>query len=979
MDAIQNRKAHNLEKPIPGCLGRMVNLFDLGAGVAGNRMLTEKAHRDEFSLSRRQLDVARTLNPIQDQIEDKLMVSELRRNSSNTKLNGTPMKMLIAQEMSKEVESKHNSPNVVAKLMGLEALPLKQPDSAAQRSCSKGYSQNIQTHSEMPQGCWKQEHNFFDKQRHSEFHHCEEQNEYKDIYEIWQQSKSPNFVRDKSPCRDSSENTNEKKMALVRQKFIEAKRLSTDDKLRQSKEFQDALEVLNSNKELFLKFLQEPNSLFSQHLCEMRSIPSPPQTNRITILRPSKMVDDEKVAGLGKKSEKQMKKQVQKGQANGWDKNNPGFSPNFVDRKGDGNPTQQTRIVVLKPSPGKIHDVKAMASPPSSSPRILRGGDFYREAENDEVQESREVAMENTCQMHENPSGHHRDETLLSSVFSNGYAGCESSFSKSENQYEVRNLSDSEVMSPSSRHSWEYINRFGSPYSSSSFSRTSYSPESSVCREAKKRLSERWAMMALNGSSQDQKHVRRSSSSLGEMLALSDAKKPARSDEEGSSKEQELRESSTCLTSYLKDDSSPRYLPRSKSVPVSSTVYDAGFTVEVSDSEVGKGHVSKDLIKTKSGKSSLKGKVSSLFFSRKKSSKEKSCKSKEESQPATGETLGVPVHSPGNCSSDVSQCVNHNGLDESLSPGIHGSVCKASSPNLFGMGSRHCIISQEAVLSVSKPVTKTQDQPSPISVLEPPFEEDGVASEPSGNIKQAQWGIQGPLHPISSNLIDKSPPIGSIARTLSWDKYSTQTASACPLKPTSAAPRAEEEQDWLFLVQKLLSTAGLDSVAPISFFARWHSPESPLDPSLREKYARHEDKEPLHEAKRRQWRSNRKLVFDCVNAALVELTGYAGMEGGARARSCNGGGFGGTSRAVMADCVWGCIKEWCSGEVRCVVEEGGGDGNSLVVERVVRKEVVGRGWVERMGIELDKVGQEIEGKLLEELLEEAAVELTLDR
>ena len=52
----------------------------------------------------------------------------------------------------------------------------------------------------------------------------------------------------------------EKKMALVRQKFMEAKRLSTDERLRQSKEFQDALEVLSSNKDLLLKILQEPNT-----------------------------------------------------------------------------------------------------------------------------------------------------------------------------------------------------------------------------------------------------------------------------------------------------------------------------------------------------------------------------------------------------------------------------------------------------------------------------------------------------------------------------------------------------------------------------------------------------------------------------------------------------------------------------------------------------------------------------------------------
>nr|GMD13653.1 uncharacterized protein LOC109161751 isoform X1 [Ipomoea batatas] len=54
---------------------------------------------------------------------------------------------------------------------------------------------------------------------------------------------------------------------------------------------------------------------------------------------------------------------------------------------------------------------------------------------------------------HENLAGHRRDETLLPSVFSNGYIGDESSFNKSENEYAAMNLSDSEVVSPMSKHS----------------------------------------------------------------------------------------------------------------------------------------------------------------------------------------------------------------------------------------------------------------------------------------------------------------------------------------------------------------------------------------------------------------------------------------------------------------------------------------------------------------------------------------------
>jgi len=46
MNGAQNRKVHNVEKPFPGCLGRMVNLFDLTGGVNGNKLLTDRPHRD---------------------------------------------------------------------------------------------------------------------------------------------------------------------------------------------------------------------------------------------------------------------------------------------------------------------------------------------------------------------------------------------------------------------------------------------------------------------------------------------------------------------------------------------------------------------------------------------------------------------------------------------------------------------------------------------------------------------------------------------------------------------------------------------------------------------------------------------------------------------------------------------------------------------------------------------------------------------
>lgn len=44
MKGAQNKKGIDLQKPVPGCMGRMVNLFDLSN--TGTKLLTEKPHRD---------------------------------------------------------------------------------------------------------------------------------------------------------------------------------------------------------------------------------------------------------------------------------------------------------------------------------------------------------------------------------------------------------------------------------------------------------------------------------------------------------------------------------------------------------------------------------------------------------------------------------------------------------------------------------------------------------------------------------------------------------------------------------------------------------------------------------------------------------------------------------------------------------------------------------------------------------------------
>ncbi|XP_048637717.1 uncharacterized protein LOC106399387 isoform X2 [Brassica napus] len=766
--------------------------------------------------------------------EPDLIMSDLRRTASS-KASGTPMKKLIAREMSREVEPKQSPTNVVAKLMGLETLP----QTATQRSKSRGYS-----HSSMDD----------EVQKYQEL-----SREYKDVYETWQSPQKVSSSRDSSPRKGRYDESATEK--LVRQKFAEAKRLVTDDSLHQSKEFQEALEVLSSHKDLFVKLLQESNSFSQQSVPTHQS-----EAKRITVLRPSKAVETERFVVQGRKN-KQVKKVASS--SSGW--GNRGTEERSVQ--------QPTRIVVLKPSLGKTLDTKGVSSSPSTPRGVSSEGYF------DDVNQSKEVAKEIMQQVRENLMCHRRNETQCSSVLSNGYIGDDSSFNKSDNEDPVGNLSDSEIMSP-----WDCANRFESPFSPSSFSRASFSPESSVCREAKKRLSERWALMSVTrGSTQPHKHVPRSSSTLGEMLALSETKVTTGSYEDSDEIVPETRVSTSCITTHLNqvemDGDSLNILARSKSV-----------------SDASKAQLPQELTDTGSLKSSWK--VSNLFsFKNKKASKEK--------RDATPSSVTLPSE----------DCFPPDALQQqSIIPGEE----ELATPRPLEAGS----------------TSEKQDELSPVSVLFPPFEEDPECSTSSKLGEELS---------LKSNLIDKSPPIGSIARILSWDDDS---------KPAMGG--VQEDEDWFLFIETILTAAGFSKGCTVSHDTVM--PNSPLDPSLREKYTNLDNnnniKEFVNEGKRRQHRSTRKLIFDCINSIISETT-----------TTRMGNDY--SPPLDLVEHVWSQVKVWLSDEY---VEDM--DANSVAAESLVKEEIVGRRWMNSFQGEVDDLGIGIESALLRELIEEAVLDLT---
>ncbi|ONK70893.1 uncharacterized protein A4U43_C04F2610 [Asparagus officinalis] len=866
--------------------------------MGGSKLLADKSHRDGSPSYRSRNDIKKCIDHGIVYAEDKRIASDPRKNSSSKKSGGTPMKMLMAQEMSKETESRRKQTNVVARLMGLdEALP-------AHQSVVNGRSSRV-TLAGALQNSRKLEDFYFDNEK-----------QYRDIYEV------RNF-----------DIQNERRMALVRQKFMEAKRLATDERLLQSKEFQDALEVLSSNRDLFLKFLEEPNSLFSKHLKEL-STPAVPQTKRITILKPSRTVE--------------MRGEHYPLTSGGWDNNKPQRSSTM---------NQPTRIVVLKPSPRKRDDTKSMIMPYE-----VEEDDLAQAFTTTESIRSKDIAEDITQQMRESFSSNRRDDSLLSSVLSNGYVGDESSFNRSENDFggdEDRSFSDLEIPTSLSRHSWDCSNRYGSPSSFSSFSRASGSPEPSVIREAKKRLSERWSLVTSNEKSRGQMERGRSSNTLGEMLSIPEVKKEEvtmKGIDVSSSRsfggEQELRMSSSSMsTSQTKDgddiekSQSPSSLSRSRSLPVSSGFKNVQLNSEDCNSQVKKPIVVKDSAKSKSGKSSsFKGKVSSLFFSRnKKGSREKSF------EPAVKENVDL-LHQP-----------------EAYPPfSTDKEPMKVFSPGPVKDPSKQGNVSFREILSLEKPsiseglsnnqndpsssnnITESQNQPSPTSVLDAPFENDTSNTPSSCEIHNAGHSLA---------------PIASIARTLSWDD--TILESSITLHECN-----EEEQQRYLFVQNVLSNSGLDKENLNSAFARWHSVNTPLDPVLLNKFLNRKEED----AKSREKRSNQRLLFDCINFALLELgkTVYVGAYPWPKAfsvrkrKAC-------AAASSIGDQVWLLVSDWFSGEGK--FEFGDIDYSNLVVDILLRREVGGNGWEELIQSEIEEISKDISSKVLDELVREALAEL----
>ncbi|XP_057971892.1 uncharacterized protein LOC131160329 [Malania oleifera] len=836
--------------------------------------------------------------------EDNLLNFEMG-HSKTDRLTGTPMKKLLAEEMLKETESKRRPPSIIARLMGLDGLPPQQatqkqhkrfPEKFQQRTASTGSQRNCVSYDGS-------------HQRKS----SKEQQEFKDVFEVVETPRADSssvllHETESSKCAEA-------KMEFIRQKFMDAKRFSTDEKLQDSEEFYDALKVLESNKDLLLKFLQEPDSLFTKHLHDMKGSPPQSHCNHLPVIRSANARKFEK----NLKGSKSVRETSCKSDTSSPQRYHDVRSLKFRDQIGgkDKIDVQPTKIVVLKPNVGKTQDAGKFVSSPHSSQAslsdyrnhvefpIIRHGEAESPGREKlcsdmapsryKCGESREIAREIARRMR---NGFNSGSINLSPSYIRGYAGDESSCSMSESD----SANESEVATFTPRSSFD-CNNFYLPS-------PSYSIESSVNREAKKRLSERWKITQRF----QEGRVASSGSTLGEMLAIPDREThPAN-----------LDAMDDLVDSYRNDKTAGRIdplgissrdgwkdgcvsdLPRSRSLPASSAAFGSP-KASMRREAVGNGRymMPKEAINKFRNNEDPRNfnQKESLYGRNTRSGNKKSrspCRTNRESSGILLDMYFAQNQLRSNFddkdSSNPKQMISETSgsifsdtnsvLDQVADAGHENVTMSFEFPDNLLQEASDCMLvrvdssshdhdssapkeqsirpSDEVSVPMGCPVpeaaspasTKEIDQPSPVSVLEAPFMEDpSSGSECFERVNADLHGLRMQLQllKLESETYVEGPMLISSDEDVGGESVEGRRIF-----------RAQESLESSYLVD-VLSHCSFDGTDPESIVAAWHSPEYPIGPLVFEKLEKRFCDKSI-------WmRSERKLLFDRINSGLAEI------------------------------------------------------------------------------------------------------------
>ncbi|KAH0468883.1 hypothetical protein IEQ34_002115 [Dendrobium chrysotoxum] len=920
------------------------------------------------------------------------------KSSSSKKKTKAPLRAPLAEEMSIEKQLRRSSPTVIARLMGLDTLP--SPGSLKPRKEVKNCSQKLRSNDFQKEltrhDCFLQKYNDSHK-------------EYKDVFEVVEVPEVENHKNQDICKRRPNVKQSEMGLAFIRQSFINAKRLSTDDRIRRSKEFDNALEVLESNKDLFLKLLQEPDSLFSKHLRDLSHSPPSPHASHALLQKSSRNsltascesslrseIKDKRPINLQISDSQPLKKPA--ANSDGHPFREPMCSlpkrlsnSMYVEKPLDHD--QATHIVILKPSLPKARKVERTNRSVKSWDNSLYDAMNHREFLKEEIMELYQEergrlkldTLENSRLRKKGTNKLPKDDTR--EMKNNSAIGRKFSVSKYSNYAQddglwsmpsIANGINSLTSYCTSNNVCEYGKSF-TPLSSSSI-------DSSVNLEASKQLSERWRL----------KHDEigfsmRESSTLGEMLALSD--KETLNTTHISSVVKKACPLSISSKDGWKDGLS-RNLPRSKSHPASSLAY-GNCQHSSRDRVVGSKsrfmpkniqHVSngtfvdEDLIKPMNSslrslpdhqnKSKLhsNGKgdrlpareiyVSSVELKHKNSvvslAKEEhtACNLSDIHNTGAVNIFSVP---PRNIAVP-SLLMKDEGLEKihkvrrSERNGKHSEfgfsdmLSKQASSD-HGVNELLPSYSTKSV-SISSDMYKEADQPSPVSVLELSSKDDKSTSGCFKNISSDLQELQMQLQFLEFDSTDSFAE--EIDAFISFDEDSGDPVFQ--LGDILHAFRDEEDRDYSYLLDMLIDSGFLKS-EKIELFSALQLSELPISVDVFNKL------EKKYKSVESWSISERKLLFDLINSTLADISAVLFMN------ICPWGKSSLCWQSKMAP--EGPVEKIWQAVVKCRKEIS----NSYLEENLI-----GPRWFE-VGNDSEVVGRELENMLSEHLIDQLLKEL----
>ncbi|KAJ6357802.1 hypothetical protein OIU78_005606 [Salix suchowensis] len=803
--------------------------------------------------------------------------------------------------MSMEKKPTQITESVIAKLMGLDELLAQHPVQKKQRVLSENYFRRVSS--------------IGVREKNSEPNSCrlssEEQKDHIEVFQISETLKRHKHRSMSVEKRKICSRSPGAKVMFRREEFKQSTGVSEDMKLRSSKECHDAQEVIDSKADDFPKYLQEPE--FTKKVNNLQGL--------ITFIKPL-CPSDRRDIGRSRKfwslGEQGHARKIEDGLGTyscrklGLDIANEFLGSQLDLNDGSCRPT--TRIVVLKPKPGKAQNAGRYFSS-TGAIEVFHSDDRNHEEILNVKNENMYAEVKERKKM-DCDSGPARSRSRFSKQISRRMGHGINSISTEVQASEIRGSGtfpkDSELMIPSFPVFSERKNQFH------------YSDKPYLAREAKKHLSERWKTT----KKFQQVELGSRCKTLGEMLAIPDCEATPKKmacnpenydqvvpDNEGANSNTPLGTrglevqdgghvfpKSRSLPVNFNTIASPKTMTRHKSLRKSSCMISPSIPHLVSENNRSADAVYalQNELENKIEVSNSHGQCSSFLGSsgQKYQTLQDPCVT-QLGHKNEGSVGDLSEQNSEDCKSSMSNISSINVAVNSLADAeVAVPKRSLSCHELLELEPDNCVspVKDEyssrdpptsAIQDISKRISEIESvsshcsgtdgdpeslmsmedayQPSPDSVLEPLFKKEiSSTSDCFESVSASLHGLRSHLELVKLEASEKYSEGSGMMVSSDEDAGEGGSVDDSDENDKARVFRAEESRNFSYLVD-IMSEAGFDNRNLRTGFDSWHSQEYPISPfvfeTLEKKFG-----------EQKSWkRFERRLLFDRINSGLIDI------------------------------------------------------------------------------------------------------------